>query len=79
MTCTPQPSITLVQLAQMEQDYRDIISGNKARVIVDQNGERVEFTSANIARLYQYIVEQKALLNPCAGRSRPNRPMGFVF
>lgn len=79
MTCTPQPSITLVQLAQMEQDYRDIISGNKARVIVDQNGERVEFTSANIARLYQYIVEQKSLLNPCAGRRRPNRPMGFVF
>lgn len=79
MTCTPTPSITLVQLAQMEQDYRDIISGNKARVIVDQNGERVEFTSANIARLYQYIVEQKALLNPCAGRARPNRPMGFVF
>lgn len=79
MTCTPQPSITLVQLALMEQDYRDIISGNKARVIVDQNGERVEFTSANIARLYQYIVEQKALLNPCAGRRRPNRPMGFVF
>lgn len=79
MNCTPTPSITLVQLAQMEQDYRDIISGNKARVIVDQNGERVEFTSANIARLYQYIVEQKALLNPCAGRARPNRPMGFVF
>lgn len=79
MNCTPTPSITLSELARLEKDYRDVISGNKARVIVDQNGERVEFTSANIARLYAYIVEQKALLTPGCARPRPNRPIGFLF
>lgn len=69
--------VTPAELAQMKLDYRDIVSGNKPRVIVDQNGERVEFTSANINRLYFLIQEQEQLLNP--SRARPNRPMGFIF
>lgn len=75
MNCS---GFTLEDLAQMRADYRDLVSGNKARVIVDQNGERVEFTSANLQRLYQLIQEVSACLEPSA-KTRPNRPMGFYF
>lgn len=69
---------TLTDLAQMRADYRDLVSGNKARVIVDQNGERVEFTSANLQRLYSLIQEVAACLEP-GQKPRANRPMGFYF
>lgn len=69
---------TLEMLAELRRDYKDLISGNKARVVVDQNGERVEFTAANAARLYAMIQEVAACLEPGA-TVRPNRPMGFVF
>jgi hypothetical protein len=62
----------------MRTDYRDLISGNKARVIVDQNGERVEFTAANAPRLYALIQEAEACLNPSTP-TRAHRPMGFYF
>ncbi len=70
--------ITADELAALKKDYRDLISGNKARVVVDQNGERVEFSSANASRLYLMIQEQEALLCPSTP-ARPNRPMGFIF
>lgn len=35
----------------------DLRTGRSARVVVDQNGERVEFTSANVAGLRAYIDE----------------------
>ncbi len=68
-------------LAALRKDYADLISGNKPRVVVDQNGERVEFTSANAARLYQFIQEVAACLpDPCgAVKARPFKPMSFVF
>lgn len=43
------------KLADAEAQYHALITGNKPRVVVDQNGERVEFTTANAARLMQYI------------------------
>jgi len=75
MNCT---GFTLEMLAEMRADYTALISGNKARVIVDQNGERVEFTAANAQRLYAMIGEVAACLEPSA-RPRSNRPMGFYF
>jgi hypothetical protein len=35
----------------------DLRTGRSARVVVDQNGERCEFTSANVAGLRAYIDE----------------------
>lgn len=75
MNCT---GMTPEILAKMRLDYRDLVSGNKARVIVDQNGEKVEFTSANAQRLYALIQEAEVCLTPGAPK-RPNRPMGFIF
>lgn len=43
------------KLTEAEAEYHALVTGNKPRVIVDQNGERVEFTMANVARLAAYI------------------------
>lgn len=51
------------QLQDAEREYHALITGNKPRVVVDQNGERVEFTAANAGRLMQYIQSLKAQMN----------------
>ena len=43
------------QLAQAEEAYHQLMLGNKPLVVVDQNGERVEFTRANATQLKKYI------------------------
>jgi len=48
------------RLAEAEAEYHALMTGNKPRVVVDQNGERVEFTAANASRLKQYIESLKA-------------------
>ena len=50
------------RLAEAEVEYHALITGNKPRVVVDQNGERVEFTVANAGRLKQYIESLKLTL-----------------
>ena len=39
-----------------------LLIGNSARVVVDQNGERVEYTSANRAALDAYITELEGII-----------------
>ena len=45
------------QLDQAQAAYHSLMTGVSARVVVDQNGERVEFTSINIAALRAYIAQ----------------------
>lgn len=60
--------------------YEAVISGTAARVVVDQNGERVEFTQANIDKLYAYILELKSQL-PAGDPGLPKftKPIRFLF
>lgn len=55
-------------LAQAQGALHALMTGQSARVVVDQNGERVEFTSVNADRLRAYIVSLMALIegNPAA-------------
>lgn len=62
---------TQQKLDAAEQAYHDLMTGRSARVVVDQNGERVEFTAANAARLQAYIDSLKAELNPTTAVRRP--------
>lgn len=62
------------KLADAEAAYHELLLGRSARVFVDQNGERVEFTAANRPALAQYIADLKAQLN---GVSRA--PAGVFF
>jgi len=45
----------LVWLGEAESAYHRLMSGTSVRVVVDQNGERVEFTAANRSALIAHI------------------------
>lgn len=63
------------KLADAEAQYHLLVSGQQARVFVDQNGERVEFTAANRGDLMKYI---STLKNQIAGRG-PAGPMRIMM
>lgn len=54
----PTPVIPVdygARLNEARKAYHDLMMGQSARVFVDQNGERIEYTAANAARLASYI------------------------
>ena len=65
---------TAQQLADAQDKYHKLQTGQLARVFVDQNGERVEFTAANRQALYRYILSLQAII---AGDSTAARPKAF--
>ena len=68
------------RLAEAEESYHLLLTGRSARVVVDQNGERVEFTAANRASLYSYILELRSRLPVEAGALSCNTgPAAFYF
>ena len=52
--------------------YHELLVGRAPKVVVDQNGERVEYTQANRAALAQYIAD---LEDQLAGTRRTRGPM----
>lgn len=71
----------VAKLAEAKAAYHALMMGTKARVIVDQNGQRVEFVSANAANLNIYIARLEAQCGcgetPCAGVA--SGPAQFLF
>lgn len=51
-----------IYLADAWAKYHALVTGTSARVVVDQNGERVEYTAASAARLKQWIDELEAIV-----------------
>lgn len=80
-TSVVQASKTL--LADAQKQYHLLLTGQAARVLVDQNGERVEFNRANSADLYAYILQLQAALGVgCGDTAAVNTrlgPAGFIF
>jgi hypothetical protein len=67
-------------LAEARTAYHALMTGTSARVVLDQNGERVEFTAANAQKLYGYIMEMERQLNPLLpGQAPNNSPATFFF
>lgn len=60
-------------LANAKAALKEILMGNKAKVVVDQNGERVEFAAANVDRLRAWIYEMEL----CLGLKTVKGPMRF--
>lgn len=58
------------QLLQAQTAYHSLVTGRLARVVVDQNGERVEYVQADAGRLAQYIeyikrqIDKKTVTGP---------------
>lgn len=67
------------QISDAESKYHQLLTGTMPRVIVDQNGERVEFAAANSQRLYSYIASLKALLPGEFISPIAHKPIGFFF
>jgi hypothetical protein len=68
---------TAEKLAQAKDAKHKLATQQLARVFMDQNGERVEFTATNMAQLDSYIAGLEAEI---AGTRRYSRkPIGFIF
>lgn len=64
-----------VRLAQAQEALHNLVTGKMASVVVDQNGERVEFSKTNVGALQSYI----ATLTGAISGTPANRPIGFWF
>jgi len=65
----------LEQLQEAKTEYHLLMTGQKAKVYVDQNGERVEYNSTTAFRLQQYISSLEASINSTS--SHPGALKGF--
>jgi hypothetical protein len=70
-------AITIQRYNEAKNAYHALNTGTLAKVIVDQNGERVEFNTANRASLYQYIKELEMELGMDNVNAYP--PLKFIF
>lgn len=62
-TLTAEERATLTtRLSEAEAALHKLLIGGHARVVVESNGERVEFTAGNASRLRAYILELKVRL-----------------
>lgn len=71
--------IVTQQLADARSAYHSLMTGTSARVIVDQNGERVEFTAINRGALSAYILELEGMLALTPATYRVSPPAQFFF
>lgn len=67
------------QLRDAQNKRHALILGEAVEQFVDQNGEQVKYTKANIAKLEEYIEELEGILNPSLKRNRTRRPIQFTF
>lgn len=68
-------------LTEAQQAYHNLMVGGSARVVVDQNGQRVEFTAINASKLASYILSLQSQLGVCNGSPMliPGGPAKFIF
>jgi len=78
MVLTAEQRVVLTaRLAEAEKAYHELQTGQQARVLVDQSGERIEFTPATASRLAAYITDLKRQLGMLGISS--TGPMGYWF
>jgi gpW len=68
------------QYDEAQTAYHKLMTGTAARVVVDTDGSRVEFTVANASKLYAYIQTLAAQLPATTTSCVPNNaPLQFLF
>lgn len=73
------PTLAL-KLKEAEAAYHTLSLGQAPRVVVDQNGSRVEYTAANRTSLYNYIQELRAKCPGVSGCAvNIAGPASFIF
>lgn len=80
LPCMTDVSILRTRLQQAETAYHDLMTGVAVRKFVDQNGESVEYSRANIAQLSSYIEALKQQIAALDGTAAQYRgPIRFTF
>jgi len=67
------------QLIDAKAQYHLLVTGQAAKVFVDQNGERVEYVAANRASLLTYINGLAAQISEANGTPLPVGPMRILM
>lgn len=67
-------AVDTIRLAEAKLALHQLSTGQMVASIMDQNGDRVEYSRANMKDLMAYI----ALLES-GGQIGQSRPLGFVF
>ena len=62
----PVATDTATLLQQAKAAYHDLLTGQAVVVLVDQNGERVEYRPANVNQLRSYIRDLEGRLGTAA-------------
>jgi predicted TPR repeat methyltransferase len=70
---------TAEKLADARDAYDALMTGRMARVVVDQNGERVEYAAANSGKLAAYIGTLEDALLGTVRSFRPLPPAGVIW
>jgi hypothetical protein len=84
MTCVPpktpeERAIMKARLTRLEAFYDEIVTGKAVKRFEDQNGEKIEYSTANITKLETIINELRACLDASFARYYRARPVGFIF
>ena len=66
-------------LDEAQAAYHKLQTGTQARVVVDIDGSRVEFTPANAGRLNAYILQLQGQLGTSSGTPLNLAPAQFWF
>lgn len=70
-------TVILERLTHAREQYHKLMTGKAARVLVDQNGERIEYTAISADSLRKYIQDLEAALVARAGGRRFPGPLRF--
>lgn len=66
-------------LTEAQNAYHTVMLGGGVTVVVDQNGERVEYSRANATALAKYIASLQAQINSLLGVAVTGGPLRPFF
>lgn len=67
------------RLARARDAYDRLMTGQATRVLVDQSGERVEYTAVKASDLANYIRDLEAQLDAATGGRTIRGPLRFMW
>lgn len=67
------------RLTTARDQYHRLMTGKAIRVMVDQNGERVEYTAVSATNLMAYIKHLESMLDAASGKNQVSGPLRFMW
>lgn len=67
------------RLDAAREQYHKLMTGKAARVLVDQNGERIEYTSVSSSSLLRYIRDLEAIIERETRGRNSSGPLRFIW